>query len=236
MADRDEDEVEIKRYDNALAAEMALDFLREHDVPARLKGTGTSNVLDRFTLVVDLRLMVRRRDHEAALEAMEAYELDDSQADEFAQRQFDDDADRSEHAYRARRANAQDEGAARQDVRYKRAAIVGIAWFGGAHLNARQSVLGWFLFVTMWALWIGSSALQRPWMAIAFGLLLIYDIAHGVIAVDAYNAGRRSTAQTQLVHGLSVLLVASLAGMALAAVRPPRSPQPEPETAPIPAR
>lgn len=232
MADRDDDEVEIKRYDNALAAEMALDFLREHDVPARLNGTGSSNVLDRFTLVVDLRLMVRRRDHEAALEAMAAYELDDEQAEEFAQRKFDDDVEGGEPAYRARRANAVEEGGARRDVRYKRAAIVGIVWFGGAHLNARQPVLGWFLFVTMWGLWIGGAFSQQPWMAIAFALLWIYDIAHGAIAVDAHNEGKRSTSRTQLVHGLAVLLVASLAGMILAAARPPRPPQEEPQPAP----
>jgi hypothetical protein len=236
MAETEEDEVELKRFDSAFDAEMALDFVREHGVRARLKGTGTSNVLDRFSLVVDIRLMVPAGEREAGLAALDAMALDDESAEQVAQ-QREDDSVVHDGAYRARRAGEADDGPKKKDFRYRSGAVVGVVWFGGAHLNARQSVLGWFLFVTMWALFLTAVSTREPWMILAFTMLWIYDIAHGVLAVEQHNAGKKTGARSQLIHGLAVLLVASLGGMALAAARPPRPPtEDDPGAAPVPAR
>lgn len=236
MAEIEEDEVEIKRFDSAFDAEMALDFVREHGVRARLKGTGTSNVLDRFSLVVDIRLMVPASEREAGLAALDAMALDDESAEQVAQ-QREDDAVVQDGAYRARRGGAAVDGPTKKDFRYRSGAVVGVVWFGGAHLNARQPVLGWFLFVSMWALFLTAVSTREPWMILAFAMLWIYDIAHGVLAVEQHNAGKKAGSKAQLIHGMAVLLVASLGGMALAAARPPRAPaEDEPGSAPSPAR
>ena len=234
MSDVYEDEVELRRFDSAFDAELALDFVREHGVRARLKGSGTTHILDRFTTVVDLRLMVPASEREAGMAALEAMELDDEAADEAAQKRLDDEASAGA-AYRERRATTQDDGPTPKDFRYRSGAIVGVAWFGGAHLNARQSVLGWFLFAVMWALLIAAVSTGQAWLIVTFTMLWIYDIAHGILAVDVHNSGKRVEPKTQLVHGMAVLLVASLASMALVAVRPPRRPADE-ELAPAPAR
>lgn len=234
MSDFYEDEVELRRFDSAFDAELALGFVREHGVRARLKGSGTTHLLDRFTTVVDLRLMVPASERDAGIAALEAMELDDEAAEEAAQKRLDESASGGA-AYRERRATTEDDGPALKDFRYRSGAVVGVMWFGGAHLNARQSVLGWFLFVVMWALLITALRTGVAWMIVTFGMLLFYDIAHGILAVDVHNSGKRVEAKTQLLHGLTVLLVASLASMALVAVRPPRRPV-DGELAPSPAR
>jgi hypothetical protein len=232
MSDFYEDEVELRRFDSAFDAELALEFVREHGVRARLKGSGTTHILDRFTTVVDLRLMVPAGEREAGMAALAAMELDDASADEAAQRRLDDEA-RGGAAYRERRANTQDDAPSRKDFRYRSGAVVGVAWFGGAHLNARQSVLGWFLFAVMWTLLIAAVSTGKPWLIVTFTMLWMYDIAHGILAVDLHNAGKRVEPKIQLLHGLAVLLVASLASMALVAARPPRRPA-EDAMAPVP--
>lgn len=233
MTERDEDEVELRRFDNVMEAEMALDFVREHGVRARLRGSGTNHILDRFTTVVDLRLVVPASERADGIAALDAMTSDEDSADEAAQKRLDDEQSDGV-AYRARRAMNEDDGPVRKDVRYRRGAVVSVVWFGAAHLNARQSVLGAFLFVVMWVLLFFAVSTRTPWMIVAFVMLWIYDIAHGAIAVDGYNAGKRVPAKTQLLHGLTVLLVASLASMALVAVRPPRR-APDEDLAPVPA-
>lgn len=216
----EEDEVELRRFDNAFDAELALAFLREHDVRARLKGTGTSALLDRFTIVVDIRLMVARADQEAGLRALEAMTLDDESADAVAAQRADDEL--RESAYRARRETEEDDGPKVRDFRYRRGVVVGVLFAGAAHVHARQPVMGAILFVAVWSLILWGTRAGLLWTGPAAMMLVVYDIAHGVIAVDQHNAGRDASSRAQVVHGLFAVLVASLAGMALVAARPPR--------------
>jgi hypothetical protein len=224
MSDWDEDEVELRRFDNAFDAELALAFVREHGVRARLKGSGTTHLLDRFTSVVDLRLVVPAGEREAGMAALEAMELGEQSSDEAAHPRLDEEELHGDVPYRERRSNRHEDAPSRKDVRYRRGAIVGVAWFGGAHLNARQSVLGWFLCVAMWTLLLAAVTTGKPWLIVTFTMLWLYDIAHGIVAVDLHNEGKRVEPKMQLLHGLVVLLVASLASMALVTARPPRRP------------
>jgi len=217
----EEDEVELKRFDNAFDAELALAFLREHDVRARLKGSGTSSMLDRFTIVVDIRLMVPRSEQEAGQRALEAMTLDEEAAESVAEKRADESL--RDSAYRSRRESEEDDGPVVRDFRYRRGVIVGVLIAGAAHIHARQAVLGGIIFVSVVTLLVAGVSTGRLWTGPAAMMLIVYDIAHGVIAVDQHNAGRDPSARAQLIHGLLAVVVASLAGMALVAARPPRS-------------
>lgn len=216
----EEDEVELRRFDNAFDAELALAFLREHDVRARLKGTGTSGILDRFTIVVDIRLMVASSDREAGIRALEAMTLDEESAETVAERRADEEV--RDAAYRARRESEEDDGPKVRDFRYRRGVVVGAMLAGAAHVHARQPILGGIIFVSVWSFVIAGAISGLLWTGPAAMMLVVYDIAHGVIAVDQHNAGRVASGRAQLIHGLLAVLVASLAGMVLVAARPPR--------------
>ena len=70
-----EEWVLLRRYDDGLAAQIALDFLRDHGVPVGVRGnSGSTAVLNRFDTVLDVRLVVQQQHLELALEALEALE------------------------------------------------------------------------------------------------------------------------------------------------------------------
>src|SRR6185503_10590281 len=67
--------VVVRRYDDGLNAQIALDFLRDHGVPVALRGnSGATAVLNRFDTVLDVRLVVRPKHLADALEALSALE------------------------------------------------------------------------------------------------------------------------------------------------------------------
>jgi hypothetical protein len=233
-----DDEVELRRYDSAFDAELALGFLREHGVRARLKGSGTSSILDRFTTVVDIRLVVPRASREAGERALEAMSMNEDEAMASAR-------GREEPAgavpYRGAGPTADDDGPVIHDQRYRRGVIVGVVFPGGAHLYARQAVMGWILFAAILGFWVVGAVTGQRWMGLAGFLLGFYDIAHGVLAVERHNAGKDPPARAQVVHGLFAVLAMSVASMVLVAIRPPRDPSSDaapsaPSTELVPAR
>src|SRR2546427_12155063 len=69
-----EDWVELRRFDDRMAAQMAIDFLRDSGIEVETRGSALDAPLDRFATIVDVRLLVhaaQRREAEEALRAME---------------------------------------------------------------------------------------------------------------------------------------------------------------------
>jgi hypothetical protein len=146
-----------------------------------------------------------------------------------------DDGEVRDGAYRARPRSEDDDGPPVRDLRYRRGVIVGVAIPGGAHLYARQSVLGWMLFASVLGLFIVGGATGVLWTGPAGLMLMVYDIAHGVLAVEQHNLGRDPSPRAQALHGLVALAVASLAAVALVTARPPKPAQKEPAPSLVPA-
>ncbi|MDP3277970.1 MAG: hypothetical protein Q8Q09_22485 [Deltaproteobacteria bacterium] len=216
-----DDETEVGRFDNAMEAEMSLSFLREHGLRARLTGRGTANLLDRFTTVIDLRLMVPTLQAHEAREALEAMIVSDEEAEAIATERDKSLQDPSDEApYRAHGAVPETYGAHTNDVRYARGVIVGLVFPGGAHLYARSAVMGWMLCAAILGLFIVGAVMQQRWMGIAAFLLIIYDLAHGVWAVRRHNHGYDPTSATQVTHGLIAIMAASVLAWTVGEARP----------------
>jgi hypothetical protein len=232
----DEREVVLRRYDNALEAEMALEFVREHGVRARLQGSGTSAMLDRFTTVVDLRLVVPFDQRTAGQRALDAMEMDED--DVAASAQGREHRDPEGAPYRDRGASSSAESEDARDVRYRRGVIVGLVFPGGAHLYARQHTLGWLLFAAVVGAWFAGAVTGLRWLGLTGFLLVAFDLVHGAIAVRRHNERRGATARAQVAQGLIAAAAASLASFALlgSSVSPPTDALGRPLDAPAPAR
>jgi hypothetical protein len=67
------DWVELRRYDDNFEAEIALNFLRDHGVRVKLLGnSGQTSVLNRFSTIVDIRLMVPKKSIKRARNTLDA--------------------------------------------------------------------------------------------------------------------------------------------------------------------
>lgn len=241
MAEQNQEtEVVLRRYNNAFDAEMALHFLREHDIKARLRGTGGTTLLDRFTTVTDLCLMVHERDAKVARDALAAMDMPADPSDpRFSQHEDDLDAAHDEHdesPYRASRAvkeaaNAAQEGRSR-DRRSRIGAIAGVCIPGGGHIYARQPWTGLVFFVFVTLAFTFATSLHLRWLALAGFMILSYDVLHAVIAIDQHNLGNDPPRRTQLAHGALAVCIASGASLAIDFARNQSAPEPAPASAP----
>src|SRR5581483_5101511 len=67
------DWLELRRYDDNLEAEIALNFLRDHGIAVKLHGnSGQTSVLNRFSTIVDIRLMVPAKIFKRARRTLDA--------------------------------------------------------------------------------------------------------------------------------------------------------------------
>jgi hypothetical protein len=232
----EEHEVVLRRYDNALEAEMALDFLREHGVRARLQGSGTSAMLDRFTTVVDLRLVVPLDQRTAGQRALDAMAMDEDEVAASAEGREDPSPEGA--PYRDPRADLRAEDRTPRDLRYRRGVIVGLVFPGGAHLYARQETLGWILFAAIVMSWVAGAVTSLRGLGLTGFLLVAFDLFHGAMAVGRHNEGRDAPARTQVLQGLLAAALASIASFALlgSSLSPPTDALGRPLDAPAPAQ
>jgi hypothetical protein len=129
--DRDaaEDWVEIRRFDDAIPAEMTRDFLRDHGLAVRMRGNvGGTALLNRFNTVMDIRLDVGRHDLESAREALQAMEAGDA----------------VEQPFRGRSPKTKEEEAAYVPPRKTAAAMIlgFLLPIGSGHFYARHGAAG----------------------------------------------------------------------------------------------
>jgi len=188
-----EEWVLLRRYDDGLAAQIALDFLRDHGVPVALRGnSGATAVLNRFDTVLDVRLVVRQRHLERALEAISALEAPGVPIE--AREEL---APISGHPYRDLR------GAAEPSPRYRRAAfaLALMLPIGSGHFYAGENVAG-----VVFAISIAACALSSHAVAAIF--VVACDAITALSAVERHNAGRPASRTTQALRALACVAVA----------------------------
>src|SRR4051812_35494242 len=143
MGAHEEDWVVVRHFDDGMAAEIALNFLRDHDVTVATQGSTTNGVLNRFTTVVDIRLVVPRSELERAHEVLHAMDApDETLAVDGPPASVDDEAAPGASPYRATRALAKRD-APTLAPRYRSGPIV-LAFVvpGGGHFYARHNRTG----------------------------------------------------------------------------------------------
>ena len=191
-----EEWVLLRRYDDGLAAQIALDFLRDHGVPVALRGnSGSMAVLNRFDTVLDVRLVVRHRHLERALEALSALEAPGAPIESHKEL-----APISGHPYRDIRV------AAEISPRYRRAAfaLALMLPIGSGHFYSGENVAG-----MIFAGSIAACALSGHAVAAIF--VVACDALTSLSAVERHNAGAPASRSTQALRALACVAVAVVA-------------------------
>lgn len=178
LGEMDDEWVEIRRFVDATQAEMTRDFLRDHDIAARLRGnTAATSVLNRFDTVIDTRLDVRKEDLDAARDALIALEMGDAVVEE---------------PFRgARPRDREEEGEYIAPKKTAAAMMLGfLVPIGAAHFYARHGAAGGILIAGIVGSFLGAFLGQRPELFLAWAVIVALDIALAPFAVRRYNAGR----------------------------------------------
>lgn len=194
--------IELRRFDDPLEAQMVGDFLREHGIRVSVRGdAGATAVLNRFSTVVDIRLDVPRAEVDAAREALAALEVGDA----------------VEQPFRGLAPADGSEGA--RYVAPRRAATAMMLGFlvpiGAAHFYARHGAAGGILLAGVIGAGLGMM-LGRPELGVAWGVLVLADLAGARAAVRRCNEGRVPSERTQRLSALAVVVLAFCAAFALA--------------------
>ena len=110
--------VELRRYDDNLEAEIALNFLRDHGVRVKLLGnSGQTSVLNRFSTIVDIRLLVPKKSLRRARNTLDAMTNADVERVPEAE---EDPESAGGHPYRGKHGGTEEEA----PPRHRRAAVM----------------------------------------------------------------------------------------------------------------
>jgi len=206
--DRPLEWVVVRRYDDGLAAQIAMDFLRDHGVPVALRGnSGATAVLNRFDTVLDVRLVVQTEHLTQALETLSALESPGTPIES-----REELAPLSGHPYRDTEAGGTD-----RMPRYKRAAfaLALMLPIGSGHYYAGEAVAG-VVFSCAIASLLGASFIvrsERPLVAAIF--VVACDALTSLSAVDRHNAGKASERGSQALRAAGCVAFAMLAAALL---------------------
>jgi hypothetical protein len=200
--------VVVRHYDDGLAAQIALDFLREHGVPVAVRGnSGATAILNRFDTVLDVRLVVRERHVPLALEALSALESPGTPIET-----NDELLPMSGHPYR-------DTHEAEVEVRsrYRRAAfaLALMLPIGSGHFYAGEDVAGSVLAAAIAACAACAVALHDDRFIVAAMFVVACDALTALSAVDRHNAGAPASARGQALRAGACVALAAVCALLL---------------------
>ena len=191
----------LRRYDDGLAAQIALDFLRDHGVPVALRGnSGATAVLNRFDTVLDVRLVVREKHLAHALEALTALESPGAPIEV-----RDELVPASGHPYRDTT-----EREAEPKARYRRAAfaLALMLPIGSGHFYAGENIAGGVFAAAIATSAVTAIAMRSDVPALAAMFIVACDALTSHSAVERHNAGKPASHASQALRAIACVLVA----------------------------
>jgi len=213
MPSTDDEWVVLRRYDDGMAAQIAVDFLRDHGVPVGLRGnSGATSVLNRFDTVLDVRLVVRQKDLPDAQEALRALESPPASS-RIGEAHPEEAGYASGHPYRSVRAPREE-----TMPRYRRAAfaLALLVPIGSGHFYARETQAGATYLAGILGCAAVAAASRESWLLAASGFLVLFDAATAPAAVQRHNAGAPRSPSAQIGRSLLALGVALVAAFVVA--------------------
>ena len=208
--------VVVRRYDDGLNAQIALDFLRDHGVPVALRGnSGATALLNRFDTILDVRLVVRQRHLRRALEALTALESPGTPIEtreELAGVTWSGADAGAGHPYRdARGRDVEVRG------RYRRAAfaLAVMLPIGSGHFYAGENVAGAVFGASVAAFTATAVATRTDRFFLAAMFVVACDAITSLAAVARHNAGEPASPRAQAIRATACAVFAALAAVLL---------------------
>jgi Putative prokaryotic signal transducing protein len=189
----EEEWVVLRRYDDPLEAQIAVDFLRHHDVRVSLQGnSGSTSVLNRFDTVLDIRVVVPRSDAASAREVLDAMTVEVTDEQPFRGPAPPSQAIEPLHRRRYRRAG------------FALALAVPI---GGGHFYARHNAGAIVIGGGIVGGFLGVLLRGPPALLIASASLVLIDALFAPAAVRRFNEGRVPSEEMQRKWALGAVAV-----------------------------
>ena len=200
--DDDEEWVVLRRYDDPLEAQIALDFLRHHDVRVSLQGnSGSTSVLNRFDTVLDIRVIVPRSEAWSAREVLDAMTVEVTNEQPFRGHAPASQAIEPLHRPRYRRA----------------AFVLALAVpIGGGHFYAQHNAGAIVLAGGIVGGFLGVLLRGPPTLLMASAILVVLDALLSPHAVRRYNEGRVPSDETQRKWALGAVVASYVIAVAAA--------------------
>lgn len=195
------DWVELRRYDDNLEAEIALNFLRDHGVPVKLHGnSGQTSVLNRFTTIVDIRLMVPKKSIKRARRTLDA--MTEAEVERVPEAE---DEHAPGHPYRGKHRRKDE-----PSPRYRRAALVlsFLLPIGSGHIYSRHDVTGGVIAVGMFSFVVLAVLGRMGWPLAGCFFLALFDAIGSMRAVREHNEGAIPDRTTQFWRGVGFVSLA----------------------------
>ncbi len=209
--DRAETEwVVLRHFDDAMDAEITLNFLRDHEVNVEVRGNSVNSAtLNRFITVIDIRLVVPADELEHAQEVLTAMT-----------------SEATEHPFRGARPAElaiEESEAARQPLVQRRhgsaafmlAILVPIA---GGHFYARHTGAAIVLSLGIVGSFLIALTVGMPELLLASMLLVATDAVLSVVAVRRFNEGRVPSEATQRAWAFGAVVISWLVAIAFASL------------------
>jgi hypothetical protein len=194
----------LRHFDDAMDAEITLNFLRDHDVRVEVRGNSVNSAtLNRFITVIDIRLVVPAEDLEHAQEVLTAMT-----------------SEATEHPFRGARPPelAIEESAAPLVQRRHRSAALILAILvpiAGGHFYARHTGAAIVLALGIVGSFLVALMLGMPQLLIASALLVGVDAVLSTVAVRRFNEGRLPSEAKQRAWAFGAVVVAWAVALAL---------------------
>jgi hypothetical protein len=200
MAQADE-WIEVRRFDDPLEAQMAKDFLVDHGIRVGIRGnSGATGLLNRFTTVLDIRLVVPREDLESASEALEALRS----------------APAAESPFRGPRPlELAEERLVRRRSPAAAAVLSVLLPFGAGHLYAQHGAAAAVFFAGTCGALVVHVFAGRPAFLIAWAVLVVLDGLGAFFATRRYNASVVPSEGTQRAWATVAVVLAFTAAVAV---------------------
>jgi hypothetical protein len=201
--------VVLRHFDDAMDAEITLNFLRDHGVRVEVRGNSVNSAtLNRFITVIDIRLVVPAEDLEHAKEVLTAMT-----------------SEATEHPFRGARPPelALDEGADRTLVqrRHRSAALILaiLVPIAGGHFYARHTGAAIVLALGIVGSFLVALTLGSPQLLVASAILVALDATFSMRAVRRFNEGRIPDEATQRAWAFGAVVVAWALALAFGSLR-----------------
>lgn len=202
----------VRTFDNPLSAQMTLDFLRAHDIRVETRGNSPDvAVLNRFTSVVDIRLVVPANQLEDALQVLAAMTNGEPTLPAVEE---SPGAPAVEPAARSRRNPIAG------------AALALILPLGAGHFYARHNAAGTMMAAGIVGGVLGTLLGGPVELTLAAGFIVIIDAMLAPAAVRRTNVGRIPGDVRQRVFSFAVVATCYVLAIALGVYRARSSREP----------
>ena len=189
--------IEVRRFNDFVEADLVEQFLRDHGLRVQRTGNGAASMgLDRFTSVIDIRLLVPASSVLDAREALEAMATEVQDAPYRGQAPAPEQAPDPDEPKEARRS--------------PRAAFMLALLFpiGGGHFYARSNATGILFALAMLGGFGATVVLGVPTLLFGALLLVPLDAVGAYFAARRLNAGREWSPGKQRAWGTVAIVLA----------------------------